>query len=91
MFDSIYHMKLKIQKMNFWRENVKSFPYFTQRYNGRHYVSHKSVNHYSGLSNLLHGVISLSDATSCDNKGTITSKSHPFLQYEMFHRYAIHL
>ena len=45
MLDSIYHMTLKYKKMNFWRENVKSFPYFTQHYNGRHYVSCKSVNH----------------------------------------------
>ena len=38
MLDSIYHMTLKYLKSHFWCENVKSFPYFTQRYNGRHYV-----------------------------------------------------
>ena len=38
MLDTIYHMTLKIQK-KIWRENGKSFPYFTQGYNGRHYVS----------------------------------------------------
>ena len=31
--------------MHFWCENVKNFSYFTQRYNGRHYVSRKSVTH----------------------------------------------
>ena len=41
MLDSIYHMTLKILKIEFWSKNVKSFPYFTQRYN----VSRKSVNH----------------------------------------------
>ena len=38
MLDSIYHMTLKQLKLHFWCENVKIFPYFTQRYNGRHYV-----------------------------------------------------
>ena len=42
MLDSIHHMTLKYLKMHFWWENVKIFP---QRYNGRHYVSRKSVNH----------------------------------------------
>ena len=45
MYDSIYHMTLKHLKIAFWCENVKISPYFTQRYNGRHYVSRKSVNH----------------------------------------------
>ena len=46
MLDSIYHMTLKlIKKLHFWRENVKILPSFTQRYNGRHKVSQKSVNH----------------------------------------------
>ena len=49
MLDSIYHMTLKILKncikIAFWYENVKNFPYFTQRYTGHHYVSRKSVNH----------------------------------------------
>ena len=44
MLDSIYHMTLKVLK-KYSRKNFKSFPYFTQRYNGRHYVSRKSVNH----------------------------------------------
>ena len=35
-----------------------------QRYNGHHYVSQKS----SGLSILLHGVISLPEGMSCDNQ-----------------------
>ena len=45
MLDSIYHMALKILKhCIFVCENVKSFPYYTQGYNGRHHVSRKSVN-----------------------------------------------
>ena len=44
MLDSIYHMTLKILKIEFWNENVKSFPYFTQHYN-MYNVSRKSVNH----------------------------------------------
>ena len=36
---------IKHLKLQFWCENVKIFPYFTQRYNGRHYVSRKMVNH----------------------------------------------
>ena len=59
MVDSIYHMTLKlIKKSHFWRENVKILPSLTQlynMYNGRH---------NSGLSILLHSVISLPDATS---------------------------
>ena len=46
MLDSIYPMALYYLKSCFCCENVKSFPYFTQRYNGRHYVSRKSVSHY---------------------------------------------
>ena len=47
MLDFIYHMTLKlIKKRIFWRGNVKILPSFTQRYNGRHNVSRKSVNHY---------------------------------------------
>ena len=45
MLDSIYHMTLKLIKNAFWRENVKSLPSFTQRYNIRHNVSPKSANH----------------------------------------------
>ena len=44
MLDSIYDMT-KILKLHFWCETVKGFPYFTHHYNGRHYVSHKSVIH----------------------------------------------
>ena len=66
MLDSIYHMTLKLLK----NENVKISPSCTHCYNGHHYVSRKSVT-TSGISILLHGVISLADATSCDkrNKG----------------------
>ena len=36
IIDYIYHMTLTLLKS---RENVKNFPYFTQRYNGRDYVT----------------------------------------------------
>ena len=51
MLDSIYHMTLKllkqsgksdhseIEKSHFWRGKVKILLSFTQRYNGRHYVT----------------------------------------------------
>ena len=46
MLDSIYHMTLKLLKKSLsWCENVKILPSFMQRYNGRHYVTHYSVNH----------------------------------------------
>ena len=45
MLDSIYRMTLKDLKLHFLCENVKIFPYCTQRYNGHHYVCRKSVNH----------------------------------------------
>ena len=44
MLCSIYHMTFKL-KIAFLRENVMILPSFTQRYNGRHNVSRKSVNH----------------------------------------------
>ena len=61
MLDSIYHMTNTL-KSHFWRKNVIILSLWSQRYYGRHNVSSKS----SGLSILLHGVISLPDATSCD-------------------------
>ena len=51
-------------KSDFWRKNVIILPLCTQRCYGRHNVSRKSINHYSVLSILLHGVISLPVATS---------------------------
>ena len=39
MLDSIYHMTLILLKnCIFWCENVKILPFFTQRYDGSHYV-----------------------------------------------------
>ena len=62
MFDSIYHMTLKILKtLYFSLENVNIFLSFMQHCNGRHNVSRKS-----GLSILLHGIISLPGGTSGD-------------------------
>ena len=61
MLDSIYHMTNTL-KSDFWRKNVIILPLCTQRFYGRHNVSIKS----SGLSILLHGVISPLDAISYD-------------------------
>ena len=67
-----YDMTLKLLKIAFWRENVMNMPYFTKRYNGRHYAMLLNLYMYttSGLSIfILYGVISLPDATSCDING----------------------
>ena len=64
MLDSIYHMTNTL-KSHFWRKNVMILSSCTQRCYGRHNVSRKFVNHYR-LSILLHGFISLQDATSYD-------------------------
>ena len=48
MIDSIYHMTLNFIKIFLCVcvcETVKLLPSFTQRYNGRHNVSLKSLNH----------------------------------------------
>ena len=45
MLDSIYDMTLKLIKIAFLRESFKILPSFMQRYNVRHNVSRKSVNH----------------------------------------------
>ena len=65
MLDSIYHMTNTL-KYHFWRKHVIILSLWSQRCYGRHNVSRKSINH-SGLSILLHGIISLADATSNDN------------------------
>ena len=66
MLDSIYHMTNTL-KFDFWHKNLIILSLCTQRCYGRHNVSHKSINHYyTGLSILLHRVISLPDATSYD-------------------------
>ena len=60
-------MKLKLKENRiFWRENIKTLTYFTQNYNGRHCVTLRNLYTTSSLSILLHGVISLPGATSCD-------------------------
>ena len=61
MLDSIYHMTNTL-KSHF----VMILSLCTQRCYGCHNVSRKSIT-TSGLSNILHGVISLPDATSYDN------------------------
>ena len=59
-----YDIKITL-KSHFLSKNVIILSLCTQRCNGRHNVSRKSVN-ISGLSILLHGVISLPDQTSYD-------------------------
>ena len=44
MLDSIYHITNTL-KSHFWRKNVITLSFCTQRCNGRHSVSHKSINH----------------------------------------------
>ena len=51
--------------MNFWRENINILPSFTQRYNGRHYITSLHLKTTSGLSILLHGFKLLTDAALC--------------------------
>ena len=46
---------------------------FAQRYNRRHYITLQNMLTTSGLSILMHGVLSLPDATSCDNIQLLTS------------------
>ena len=55
----------KYFESHFWRKNVIILSLCTQRCYGRHNVSRKSIND-SGLHILLHGVISLPNATSYD-------------------------
>ena len=66
MLDYIYHMTNTF-KSHFWRKNVTLVSLCTQRCYGRNNVP---VNRQitSGLQILLHGVISLPDATSYDKK-----------------------
>ena len=66
MLDSIDHMTLKYLDIAFWHEDFKILPSFTQRYNGCNFVTLPNLLTTSGLSILLHGVISLPDTTSCD-------------------------
>ena len=77
MLDSTYHKK-KTRKSLFWRENVKLLQSFTQRYNGRHYVTLLNMYTTSALSILVHGIISLPDATSGDKQVCMTKKCHTF-------------
>ena len=65
MLDSIYHMTNTL-KSHFWRKKVILLSSCTQHCYGCQNVSRKSINHYWFI-NLLHGVISLPDATSYDN------------------------
>ena len=47
MLDSVYHMTLKILKnCIFGVKRSRFFLILSKRYNGRHYVSRKSVNHW---------------------------------------------
>ena len=62
MLDSIYHMTSRLLlKSHFCRKNVIILSLCSQRCYGR-----VNLQTTSGLTILLHGVISLPDATSCD-------------------------
>ena len=58
-----YDIKITLK---FWRKNVIILSLHTQRCYGRHKVALDVIT--SGLSILLHGVISLPDMTSCDKR-----------------------
>ena len=47
---------------------MKTSRFCMQRYNGHYYIMLQNLLTTSGLSIILHGVISLPDATSCDKK-----------------------
>ena len=66
-------------KSQFWCENVKKLAtYYETLYNVRHYIMLLNLYTTSGLSILLHGAISLPDATSCDKKDFNTLPSMKF-------------
>ena len=62
MLDSIYHDIKITLKSQFCHKNVIILPLCTQRCYGHDNASRKFVNYLI----LLHGIISLSDVTSCD-------------------------
>ena len=68
MLDSIDHYIKNTKKRHFQGENLKIFPLFIQRYSSSHNVTLLNLLTTSGLSILLHGVISLRDGTSCDKR-----------------------
>ena len=57
--------KITLTSHYFFSKNVIILSLYAQ-YLGPHNVSRKYINHYSGLSILMHDVISLPDVTSCD-------------------------
>ena len=61
MLDSIYHMTLKLIKNHIFGMKRS---YIMIPYNGLHYAMLRNLQTTSGLPILLHGVISLPDATS---------------------------
>ena len=66
MLDSFCLMTNSL-KSHFWRKNIIILSLCTQHCYGRHNVSRKSINHQWFIDFiLLHGVISLPDATSYD-------------------------
>ena len=70
MLDYIYHVANTL-KSDYWRKNVIILSLCTQRCYGRHNVSRKSINH-KWFIDLLHGVISLPDATTYDKYKNFT-------------------
>ena len=76
MLDSIYHMTNTL-KSHFLLKNVMILSSCMQRSYGRNNVSRKSIN-TSGLQILLHGVISLPDATSYDKQKLLAYSKLPY-------------
>ena len=68
MLDSNYHKTLKLLKNHILGFETKIFQSFTEHYNGHHYITLLNLLITSGLSILMHGVISLTDRTSCDRR-----------------------
>ena len=66
MIDSIYHMTLNYLKIAVLASKHQEFAILYATLYGRHYVTLLNLYTPSGLSILLHGVISLPGVTSCD-------------------------
>ena len=67
------------------REKIKILTCFTQCYNGRRYVTVLIQQTTSGLSILLHVVLGLPDAASCDKSHYHIFKTHFAVITESLH------
>ena len=67
MLDSIITSHTNHPQSHFWREHVKILPSFSQEHYEHHYVTLINLQNTSGLSILVHGVISLPNEMLCDS------------------------